>query len=218
MRVARRLTVAVAFGVLMLTLACGHPSGQPNAAPARDPVAPDSFQVSIATSRGPLLLSVHRDWAPLGVDRFYQLVKRRYYDGARIYRVVPGFVAQFGLAADPRLTATMRNRRFPDDSVRRSNVRGTVSFARGDRNTRTAQLFINLVDNKRLDAADGFGFPPIGRLVNGMEVAAQFDAEYEGTMPFTVQDSITEQGNAYLVRVYPRLDFIVTMTIVKQWR
>ena len=200
----------------MAASACAHP--QPGGAPRPDPAAPDSFQVAIETTRGRILLVAHRGWAPHGVDRFYGLVRRHYYDGAPIYRVVPGFVAQFGLAADPRQTAAFRKLVIADDSVRQSNRRGVVSFASAGPGTRTTQLFINLVDNPRLDTAGRGGYPPIGRVVQGMEQVDKFNAEYEGTMPRRVQDSISLQGAAYIRRAFPRLDAIRSMSIVREWR
>jgi cyclophilin family peptidyl-prolyl cis-trans isomerase len=172
--------------------------------------------VSVKTTRGPLLLAMYRDWAPVGVDRFYNLVLRHYYDDVAVFRVVPKFVVQFGLAAMPALTAQYQDSTLVDDVVTGSNVRGTVTFARSGPNSRTTQLFINLVDNARLDHANGFGFAPIGRVVTGMEQVDQFNSEYSDAARH--QDSISKLGNSYLHRTYPRLDYIVQMTIVKEWR
>lgn len=162
------------------------------------------------------MLELYRAWAPLGVDRFYKLVREHYYDSAAVYRVVPNFVVQFGLAADPKRTAAYRRAPILDDSVRTSNLRGTVTFARARMNSRTTQLFINLTDNARLDSSDGFGFPPIGRVVQGMELVDRFNAEYSARTPS--QDSIMQQGNRYLSRAYPRLDYIVRMRVAREWR
>ena len=199
----------------MVVSACSHPG--PSVTPRPDPAAPDSFQVAIETTQGRITVVAERQWAPHGVDRFYALVRSHYYDGAPIYRVVPKFVAQFGLAADPKVTAAFKKRAIPDDSVRHSNVRGVVSFASAGPGTRTTQLFINLVDNARLDAAGG-GYPPIAHVVDGMDVVDHFNAEYEGTMPRRVQDSITVQGDAYIRRAYPRLDHIRSMKVVREWK
>jgi peptidyl-prolyl cis-trans isomerase A (cyclophilin A) len=196
--------------------ACGHPGGP--AKPRADRVAPDSFQVAIETTRGQVVMMAIRRWAPHGVDRFYSLVRQQYYDNAPVYRVVRGFVTQFGLAADPRLTAVFRKRVIPDDTVRQSNRRGVVSFASAGPGTRTTQLFINLVDNPRLDTAGRGGYPPIGRVVQGMELVDRFNAEYEGTMPRRVQDSISSQGDAYIRRAFPRLDHVRSMRIVREWK
>lgn len=204
-----------ALAALVVLSACNHP--RTSVTPRLDPPAPDSFQVAIETTQGRVTIVAERRWAPHGVDRFYALVRAHYYDGAPIYRVVPKFVAQFGLAADPRATATFKPRTIPDDSVRQSNVRGIVSFASAGPGTRTTQLFINLVDNARLDAAGG-GYPPIARVVEGMDVVDRFNAEYEGTMPRRVQDSISLQGDAYVRRAYPRLDHIRGMKLVREWK
>jgi len=184
--------------------------------------APDSFTVAFETSRGAFVVLAHRDWSRLGVDRFHFLVRQHYYDGARFFRVVPGFVVQWGIAGDPAVTAVWRERYVPDEPVRRSNTRGRVSYARGGPNTRGAQLYVNLADNARLDTTSTFGFPPIGEVTEGMEVVDSMYAGYScrrgsvGTCPS--QDSIETGGNAYLGRVYPRLDYIRRARVVREWR
>ena len=163
-----------------------------------------------------------RAWAPAGVDRFYYLARHGYYDGARFFRVVRGFVAQFGLAANPVVSAVWRGRTIPDDTVRASNLRGTVSFARGGRASRTTQLYINLGNNARLDTLNGFGFPPIGEVMDGgMRVVDSLYSGYgeappRGTGP--MQDSIRLQGEPYLARVAPKLDGIIHARIVREWK
>lgn len=186
----------------------------------RTVVAPDSFRVAFETSRGRFDVVAHRAWAPAGVDRFYDLVRRRYYDDARFFRVVRGFVAQFGLSGDPRVTAAWRTRAIPDEPVRETNRRGRIAFARGGRNTRTTQLFINLRDNARLDTLNGFGFPPIAEVVAGMEVVDSLYAGYGesfGGGRGAIQDSIRASGNEYLGRRFPLLDFIRTARVVRAW-
>ena len=168
-----------------------------------------------------MLLAAHRDWSPLAVDRFHLLVRLRYYDGARFFRVVPGFVVQWGIAADSAVNAAWKGRAIPDEPVRRSNTRGRLSYARGGPNTRGAQLYLNLVDNPRLDTANSFGFPPIGEVREGLAVLDSLFAGYscrrgsQGTCPS--QDSIQLQGNAYLLRNYPRLDFLVSARVIRKW-
>jgi peptidyl-prolyl cis-trans isomerase A (cyclophilin A) len=186
-------------------------------------VAPDSFRVAFETSRGRFDVVAHRAWAPIGVDRFYDLLRRRYYDDARFFRVVSGFVAQFGLSGDPRVAEAWRMRVIPDEPVRESNRRGRIAFARGARNTRTTQLFINLRDNARLDTLNGFGFPAIAEIVSGMEVVDSLYAGYGdgpnrsgGRGP--VQDSIRARGTEYLAQLFPRLDLIRTARVVQAWR
>ena len=175
--------------------------------------APDLFKVNLDTSKGPVVIEVHRDWAPLGVDRFYQLVKSGYFDGARFFRVLPGFMAQFGIAADPQVTAKWKDANLPDDPVTQSNRKGMVTFATAGPNTRTTQLFINTGDNPRLDAQ---GFAPIGKVISGLDVVQNFFNGYGEGAPAgrgPSQDQIKAEGNAYLQRDFPLLDFIKKATI-----
>lgn len=180
--------------------------------------APDSFLVAMETSRGPITLAIHRDWAPNGVDRFYDLLQHRFFDDARFFRVVKGFVAQFGLPADPRLAESMNLTPLPDDPVHHSNLRGTIAFAHaGQPGTRSTQLFISLGDNTLLDDCCGPGFAPIGEIVEGVALIDLFNGEYDGEAG-PDQDSIRVQGNEYLTRSYPRLDYIRMARIEKEWR
>jgi peptidyl-prolyl cis-trans isomerase A (cyclophilin A) len=177
--------------------------------------APASFKVRFETSKGPFVVQVVRAWAPHGVDRFHYLVRNEFYDGVRFFRVVPGFVAQFGIHGDPAISEAWRERRIPDDSVRQSNQPGFLSFASAGPNTRTTQLFINKRDNRRLDA---MGFAPIGLIIEGQAAA---DSLYEGYGEGPPRGAGPEQsrmgreGNAYLERAFPRLDSIVRARIVK---
>jgi len=167
-----------------------------------------SFGVVLETTKGPITIDVDRDLAPNGAQRFYELVTAKYFDGARFYRVVPGFVVQWGAAADPAVTKKW-DVPIPDDPVKASNTRGTVAFAAtGAPNSRTTHLFINLGDNSRLDA---MGFAPIGRVTGGMDVAERIYAGY-GESPD--QGRIAAQGNAYLEKQFPRLDYIKTARVV----
>ncbi len=180
---------------------------QPAAAPApagpTSEKAPDTYRVAMELSTGPVVLEITRSDAPIGADRFYNLVKAKYFDGARFFRVVPGFVVQFGLAANPAMSAAW-NVPIQDDPVKQTNARGTLVFAAtGMPNSRTEQLFINLVDNgSRLDAQR---FAPFGKVVSGMENIDKITSQY-GEQPD--QGSITSQGNAYLEQFFPKLDFI----------
>jgi peptidyl-prolyl cis-trans isomerase A (cyclophilin A) len=180
-----------------LTLAACSSSGR----------APDIFKVNLDTSKGPVVIEVHRDWAPIGADHFYQLIKAGYYDGARFFRVVPGFVAQFGLAADPAVTAKWKDMNLQDDPVKESNTPGTLTYATAGPNTRTTQLFINLGNNQRLD---GMGFAPFAKVISGMEAVQAINAGY-GEAP--QQPLIEAQGNAYLQSQFPQLDYIKKATI-----
>ncbi len=164
--------------------------------------APDVYRVNFDTSKGPVIIEVHRDWAPIGADHFYALIKSGYYDGARFFRVVPGFVVQFGIAADPKVTAKWKDMNLADDPVKQSNTVGTVTYATAGPNTRTTQMFINIADNQRLD---GMGFAPIGTVVSGMDAVQKL---YSGYGESPDQQQIEMQGNVYLEKSFPMLDFI----------
>jgi peptidyl-prolyl cis-trans isomerase A (cyclophilin A) len=212
--------VAIGCAVVWVAAACARRSPMPRPG-ERGIVAPDSFRVAFETSRGRFDAVAHRAWAPIGVDRFYDLLRRRYYDDARIFRVVPGFVAQFGLSDDPRVAEAWRTRSIPDEPVRQTNRRGRISFARGAPNTRTVQLYVSLRDNPRLDTLNGFGFPPIAEVVSAMDVVDSLYAGYGESPPHgsgPLQDSIRAQGNEYLRRVFPRLDFIRRARVVREWK
>jgi cyclophilin family peptidyl-prolyl cis-trans isomerase len=179
---------------------------------------PDSFTVRVVTSRGPFDLRVHRDWAPRGADRLYYLTQARYFDQARFFRVVDNFVAQFGLSGDTAVSRTWGALRIDDDTVRRSNVRGTLSYAAGGKNTRTTQLFISYKDNSRLDT---LGFAVVAQVVRCMSTVDSLykgygEAAPRGTGP--QQQRIRAEGNAYLEKDFPRLDYIVAARITQEWR
>lgn len=178
---------------------------------------PDSFLVTFETTRGRFDVMAHSGWAPVGADRFYELVHRRFYDSVIVFRVVKGFVAQFGISGDPAVSAAWRVRRIADDPVREGNKRGRLSFARGGPGTRTTQLFINFSDNVRLDTSGTIGFPAFAEVVRGMDVVDSLYSEYGGA-PSQRQDSISRQGNAYLRRAFPKLDMIRSARIVQEWR
>jgi peptidyl-prolyl cis-trans isomerase A (cyclophilin A) len=178
--------------------------------------APDTFVVRFQTSEGDVVIQVNRDWAPLGAQRFYNLVRNGYYDGVRFFRVIPGFMAQFGIHGVPDVDEAWMDQQIADDPVRYPNERGTVTFAMAGPDTRTTQLFINYRDNTRLDAD---GFAPIGRVVEGMEVVDRFHGEYGETAPGGAGPAHTcmlSLGNRYLERRFERLDSIVAATIVRE--
>ncbi|MFY9555251.1 MAG: peptidylprolyl isomerase [Blastocatellia bacterium] len=168
------------------------------------------------TSKGLFVLEVHRDWAPRGADRFYNLVRAGFFDNSRFFRVRAGFIAQFGIAGDPATAAVWKDQAIPDDPVRQSNTRGSIAYAMTGPNTRTTQLYINLADNSRLDRD---GFSPIGKVVEGMAVVDQLYSGYDehagGGMRGGKQGLIFAGGNAYLDREFPRLDKVVRATIEK---
>jgi peptidyl-prolyl cis-trans isomerase A (cyclophilin A) len=171
--------------------------------------APEQFQARFTTAKGDIVLEVTRAMAPLGVDRFYNLVKYGFFNGAGFFRVVPGFVIQFGLSPIPAVNAAWEPAKITDDPVQGSNVRGTVCFATSGPNTRTTQLFINLGDNVRLD---GMGFAPFGKVVDGMDVVDKIFSGY-GEQPD--QGRITKEGAAYLKAHFPEMDSISKGAIVQ---
>ena len=205
--VMRILFVATALAVLA---GCSSPikPPEPEAKRERKP-APDSFKVRFDTSKGPIVLQIHKEWAPNGVERFHELVTSGFFTNARFFRAIQNFMVQFGINADPKMSMLWQTATIPDDPVKQSNTKGRITFAkRGVPNTRSTQLFINLVDNARLDEA---GFAPIGEVVEGMDVVEKLytgygEGEPRGHGPS--QDRIQTEGNVYLERDFPRLDFI----------
>jgi homoserine O-acetyltransferase len=191
---------------------------QPDAAFWQAP-APARFDVAVETTRGTFVVALERALAPRGVDRFYRLVQAGYFDDSRFFRVVPGFIAQFGIPGDPAITRVWKDRAMPDDPVRASNVRGAVAYAMTGPNTRTTQLFVSLVDNSRLDAQR---FAPIGRVVRGMEVVDSLYGGYGesagGGMRAGKQARMMDEGNAHLDREYPRLDRLIRARILDPGR
>ena len=169
--------------------------------------APDTYKVKLATTKGDLIVEVTREWAPLGADRFYNLVRAGFYSDAAFFRVLPGFVAQFGISAHPEVSAAWKNARIKDDPVKQSNTRGMICFATAGPNTRTTQLFINYDDNSRLD---GLGFAPFAKVIEGMDVADQIFAGYRESPD---QGAIEREGKEYLDREFPMMDRIVSASI-----
>jgi peptidyl-prolyl cis-trans isomerase A (cyclophilin A) len=170
--------------------------------------APATFNVTFDTTKGPVVAEVHRDWAPIGADHFYELVKSGYFDSCRFFRVVPNFIVQFGIAGDPAVTRKWKESNLRDDPVLRHNLRGTLVYATAGPNTRTTQLFINLVDNTQ--SLDGQGFAPFGTVTSGMDAV---DTIYPGYGEAPQQPLIESQGNAYLQPQFPKLDYIRKATI-----
>ncbi len=165
------------------------------------------------TSKGAFVIEVHRDWAPHGADRFYNLVKNGFYDGARFFRVISGFMVQFGINGNPTIAARWEDANIPDDPVTQSNKPGYITFATRGPNTRTTQVFINYGNNRGLDSQ---GFAPFGRVISGMQVVNALYSGYgegapQGQGPS--QGLIQSQGNAYLIKQFPKLDYIKKATI-----
>ena len=177
--------------------------------------APETYRVNFDTSIGLVVIEVHRAWAPNGADRFYNLVKNGFYDNARFFRVISNFMVQFGINGDPAVAAAWRPARIPDDPTKESNKRGYVTFATAGPNTRTTQVFINFKDNSFLD---GQGFAPFGQVITGMDVVDKFYAAYGEGAPSGIgpnQQRVQSEGNAYLTKDFPKLDFIKKATIAK---
>jgi peptidyl-prolyl cis-trans isomerase A (cyclophilin A) len=173
--------------------------------------APDVFRARFVTNKGPFVVTVHRAWAPRGADRFYNLVRAGFYNGQRLFRVVPGFVVQWGISGEPSVAAAWQNATIRDDPVRHSNARGTITFATAGPNTRTTQVFVNLGDNKRLDTE---GFAPFGQVTSGMRVLGKLYSGYDDA-PTNEQGQIATGGEAFLRKAFPKLDRILTARIVR---
>jgi peptidyl-prolyl cis-trans isomerase A (cyclophilin A) len=176
--------------------------------------APPVYKVEFDTSKGSFVVEVHRDWAPNGADRFYNLVKNGFYDNTRFFRVLEGFMAQFGVNGDPKVSAVWRESRIKDDPVKVSNKRTFVTFATAGPNTRTTQVFISYGDNSNLDSQ---GFAPFGQVVSGMKVVDSLYNGYGEGAPRgrgPDQTRVQSEGNAYLGSAFPNLDYIKKATIV----
>ncbi len=206
---------ALLFALVLIGPAFAQGSGNAKLADpaALNEQAPVTYKVKFDTSKGPFVVEVHRDWAPLGADRFYNLVKNGFYDNARFFRVISGFMVQFGINGDPAISARWRGARIGDDPVKQSNSRGFITFATAGPNTRTTQVFINYANNSGLD---GQGFAPFGRVVSGMNVVDALYSGYGEGAPSGAgpeQGRVQSEGNAYLTSQFPKLDFIKSATI-----
>ncbi len=180
-------------------------------------LAPSEYRVGIDTTKGPIVIEVHREWAPRGADRFYELVTSGYFDDSRFFRVVKGQWAQFGINGDPAIATRWRTRTIPDDPPKQSNVRGTVTFAFAVPNGRTTQVYIALTNLS--NPQDAQGFVPFGRVVAGMDVADALNSEYGENAGSGIragkQQPLFDGGNAYLDREYPRLDRILHAKVIR---
>ncbi len=206
-----RSGLAAAAAFLLLAAGCGGPEKQVKKAE----LPPNVFNVKFETSKGDFTVEVHRDWAPIGADRFYELVKSKFFDNSRFFRVLKGFVVQFGLNGDPDVNMKWHNLLMVDDPVKQSNTRGMISYAKSGPNTRTTQVFINLKNNSR--ELDSTGFAPFGKVIDGMDVVDQLYSGYRDGPPRDSgpdQAKVEAQGNQYLEQHYPKLDSIKTARIV----
>ena len=176
--------------------------------------APDTYNVKFDTSVGEFVIKVTRAWAPNGADRFYNLVKNGFYDDARFFRAVPNFMVQFGLNANPNVSKVWQSARIPPDKVTQSNKKGFITFAMGaSPDTRTTQVFINFRNNTNLD---GMGFAPFGDVASGIEVVDKIYTGYGEGAPRgggPPQGRVAAEGNAYLIKSFPKMDYIKTATI-----
>jgi peptidyl-prolyl cis-trans isomerase A (cyclophilin A) len=195
--------------VFVVALVCAAPA----VAQVPNEQAPASYKVKFDTSKGAFVVQVTRAWAPRGADRFYNLAKSGFFDDVRFFRVVTGFMVQFGINGDPNTMARWRGAPINDDPVTQSNKRGFITFATAGPNTRTTQVFINFVDNRNLD---GMGFAPFGQIVSGMNVVDALNPEYGEGAPRgrgPDQGRLQREGNVYLNKDYPRMDFVKKATI-----
>jgi len=178
--------------------------------------APDTFKVKFVTTKGDFVIEVTRDWAPNGADRFYNLVKIGYFNDVAFFRNIDGFMVQFGIHGDPAVNAKWRESNIKDDTVKKSNTQGYVTYAQTGRpNSRSVQFFINFGDNANLD---GMRFAPFGKVVEGMDVVKSLYNGYGEGAPRGKgpdQQRLQEEGNAYLKKDFPKLDYIKTATIVE---
>jgi cyclophilin family peptidyl-prolyl cis-trans isomerase len=209
--------------IFLLVFACSF-RGQrasPSAAAAvvAETPAPNVFRVRVETTAGDFVVEAHRAWAPNGVDRLHQLVLAGLFNDSRFFRVVPGFVAQFGIPGNPKIAQVWRTKTIADDPVVQNNRRGFISYAMTGPNTRSTQLYINMADNSRLDTQ---GFVPIGQVVEGMEVVDKLYSGYGetsgGGMRGGKQAKLFEEGNAWLDREFPKLDKLVKATLIRSHR
>jgi peptidyl-prolyl cis-trans isomerase A (cyclophilin A) len=217
----RRARIVLASIALCGTAACVPRFGCKAETPNPN-TAPDSFVVALETSRGRVDIMARKHWAPIGVHRFHTLVNDKHFDDARFFRVLEDFVAQFGLAGDPKANDAWASRCLADEPAKHANTRGTLTFAIGGPETRSTQMFINLKDNANL----GADFAPIGEVVSGMDAVDSLYSGYGDAAPRSGpqyglegprQDSIGRQGNAYLLRGWPKLDYIKTARVVQEW-
>lgn len=205
MKRGKTLVAAAMMAAAATAAACGGGTKEADAIPSGP--APDSFRVDFTTSKGTFVVEARRAWSPNGADRFYALARSGFFDENRFFRVIPGYIAQFGINDQKSVNERWDGKPLPDDPARESNARGTVVFTSSGPNTRSHQLFINLKDNPKLDAQ---GFVPFGRVVSGMAVVDSLNDEYGDTPQ---QQMIQALGNNYLLRMFPKLDYITTAKI-----
>jgi peptidyl-prolyl cis-trans isomerase A (cyclophilin A) len=210
----KTLWIAAVAALCLMIFSCSSGSNAPKEETKTGP-APAEYKVNFDTSRGPIVVEIHRDWAPNGADHLYELVKAGFYDGDRFFRVVRGFVAQFGINGDPATNRIWSSVNIPDDKPTQANVRGTLTFAAtGAPNSRSTQLFFNLRDNSQ--SLNPQGFAPLGQIVSGLDAMDDLFGGY-GEMapggPGPDSSQIQMVGNSYLAAKFPHLDYIKKATI-----
>jgi peptidyl-prolyl cis-trans isomerase A (cyclophilin A) len=213
--IIRRLLIALVSALAVATLAVPASAQNLSNPAALREQSPPVYKAKFDTTKGVFVIEVQRDWAPNGADRFYNLVKNGFYDNVRFFRVISGFMVQFGIHGDPKVSAPWREAQLKDDPVKQSNKRGYITYAMAGPNTRTSQVFINFGDNASLDSQ---GFSPFGRVVTGMEVVDKLNAEYGEGAPRgrgPDQSRMQMEGNAYLTKDFGRLDYVKKATIEK---
>jgi peptidyl-prolyl cis-trans isomerase A (cyclophilin A) len=213
--IIRRLLIALVSALAVATLAVPASAQNLSNPAALREQAPPVYKAKFDTTKGAFVIEVQREWAPNGADRFYNLVKNGFYDNVRFFRVISGFMVQFGIHGDPKVSAPWREAQLKDDPVKQSNKRGYITYAMAGPNTRTSQVFINFGDNASLDSQ---GFSPFGRVVTGMEVVDKLNAEYGEGAPRgrgPDQSRMQMEGNAYLTKDFGRLDYVKKATIEK---
>jgi len=208
--------MSVMMMLAVAALACAQPTAALKTPGALKETAPAVYKAKFETSAGTFVIEVHRDWAPLGADRFYNLVKNGFYDDCRFFRVISGFMVQFGINGDPAVSSVWRPATIGVDPVKESNKRGYITYAMGGSpDTRTTQVFINFGDNARLDQS---GFAPFGKVASGMDVVDKLYSGYGEGAPSGAgpnQGQVQMQGNAYLTKDFPKMDYIKKATIEK---
>ena len=215
MRIQAAIVFAFAFALAIFGVHSPSLAGDLSNPASLDEKAPDVYKVKFDTSKGSFVVEVHRDWAPNGADRFYNLVENGFYNDARFFRVISDFMVQFGINGNPKISQVWQDANIPDDPVKQSNIRGMITFATAGPDTRTTQVFINFGDNAALD---GQGFSPFGKVISGMDVVDSLYAGYgEGSAKGhgPNQGIVQSLGNAYLEKAFSQLDYIKTATIVK---
>ena len=215
MRIQAAIVFAFAFALVMFGAQTIVRAGDLSNPASLNEKAPAVYKVKFDTSKGNFVIEVHRDWAPNGADRFYNLVKNGFYNDARFFRVISDFMVQFGINGNPKVSQVWQDANIPDDQPKQSNTRGMVTFATAGPNTRTTQVFINFGNNASLDDQ---GFSPFGEVTSGMDVVDSLYAGYGEGSPKghgPNQGIVQSLGNAYLEKAFPKLDYIKTATIVK---